>query len=360
MLKHCLIFLFLFISNLINAQDISMGGSKGGKAGGNDSLDKNFTFLPLPYINYNRSTGFSIGAIPMAMYKLNREDTISPASISGLVGVYTTNKTWFAMFFQQLYFKEDTWRITSAGGLGSYNFQFFIDYPYNTYIDYSTDMVFFYLNVNRKLFAELYGGIHYTYMKFDTRIADLPTSKETEQHGTGIILSYDERSDVYYPRKGFISNANWSTYPAFMGNPDPSNKIDIDHNHFFSSRKDKDVIALRAKIGVGLGNLAFEQQFIIGRNDIRGYTEGKYRGNQMLAIQGEYRWNFYKKMSAVGFFGLASIFSSNNSSQNGEILPGIGCGLRYTVAEEYHMNVGFDIAVGKDDWGFYFRVGEAF
>jgi len=26
----------------------------------------------------------------------------------------------------------------------------------------------------------------------------------------------------------------------------------------------------------------------------------------------------------------------------------------------YSRSLGFDIAAGKDDWGFYFRVGEAF
>jgi len=30
------------------------------------------------------------------------------------------------------------------------------------------------------------------------------------------------------------------------------------------------------------------------------------------------------------------------------------------MVEKYHMNVGMDFAVGKDDWGLYFRIGEAF
>ena len=79
-----------------------------------------------------------------------------------------------------------------------------------------------------------------------------------------------------------------------------------------------------------------------------------------MALQGEYRWNFGKKLSAVGFFGLATVFESINESANGEILPGVGAGFRYMVIEEYHMNAGMDFAVGRDDWGIYFRVGEAF
>ena len=120
------------------------------------------------------------------------------------------------------------------------------------------------------------------------------------------------------------------------------------------------MIAARAYFGFGIGDLAFEQQFIVGRTDIRGYTQGKFRGDQLVAVQGEYRWNFHKKMSAVGFVGLATIYGALNPDQEGILLPGIGAGFRYTVIEEYHMNVGLDAAVGRDDWGIYFRVGEAF
>ena len=125
-------------------------------------------------------------------------------------------------------------------------------------------------------------------------------------------------------------------------------------------REDKDVIATWIYGGFGIGDLSFEQQFIVGRQDIRGYTQGKYRGDYLLAAQGEYRWNFNEKMSAAGFFGLATVYGSINESDEGVILPGIGTGFRYNVFPKYHMNIGFDVAAGKDDWGFYFRVGEAF
>lgn len=347
--------LFL-ISNIVSSQDVSVGGG----TSTTDSLDKNFNFLPIPYIEYNRSTGFGIGAIPIGMYKLNQNDTVSPASMTGLAGVYTTNNTWYTVLFQRMFFNQDNWRITAAAGIGNYKFQFFIDAPIYDFVDYASDFKFAYINLNRRIFKRLYGGIHYTYINFETSFGDIPTPKETTQHGLGIVFSYDNRSDVYYPRGGFLSDADWSSYPSYLGNETTSDKIELDHNQYIGIRKDKDVLAMRANIGIGIGDLPFEQQFIVGGNDIRGYTEGRYRGNQRVAIQAEYRWNFYKRLSAVGFGGVASVFDSINEDHNGKILPGIGCGIRYNVLEKYHMNVGFDFAVGVDDWGFYFRVGEAF
>jgi hypothetical protein len=43
-----------------------------------------------------------------------------------------------------------------------------------------------------------------------------------------------------------------------------------------------------------------------------------------------------------------------------EILPGAGIGFRYMMIPEIRANVGVDIAVGREDWGLYFRIAEAF
>ena len=103
-----------------------------------------------------------------------------------------------------------------------------------------------------------------------------------------------------------------------------------------------------------------EQQFIVGQTDIRGYTQGKYRGNAVYSVQGEYRWNIADRFGLVGFFGMATISGSVNEADNGTFLPGGGVGFRYTAFEKNHFNIGIDAAAGKDDWGLYFRIGESF
>ena len=316
--------------------------------------------MAVPYLNYSRSTGGAFGAVPMAMYKINPKDTISPASMTGLIGMFTTNKTWFAMFFQRFYLKEDTWRVTAAGGLASVNFQFYLDVIGGGFIDYNSQADFFYVDVQRKLIDHLYGGIHYTWVNAQTDFSDLPLpGTDTKLNGTGLLFAYDIRDEVYYPTTGSISNLKWSSFPDFLGNEKVSNKIEMDYNHYMSM-SDNDVLAFRVKGGFGLGELAFEQQFIIGQTDIRGYTQGEFRGESMAAVQGEYRWNFKNRLGLVGFFGVASIWGSVNEDDNGSLLPGGGAGFRYNVFPKYHMNVGMDLAAGKNDWGIYFKIGEAF
>lgn len=327
-----------------------------------DSTDKNVSFVPIPYLNYNRSMGFSFGAVPMIMYKLNKKDTISPSSISGAIGIYTTEKTWFAMVFNKFYFNEDKWRATLFGGRGNINFQFYFDHPLSPgYINYNTIADIFMVEMQRKIIGDLYAGINYTYIKMITNFDVAGGIEQTSYfHGLGGVVSYDIRDDVYYPHKGLIVNLKYSSYPKFLDNEFVSQKLELDYNHFLEMKNEKDVIALRFYGGFGIGDLNFNQQFVVGRNDIRGYTQGKYRGDQIAALQGEYRWNPFKKLGFVGFAGLASVFNAINETDEGKLLPGVGLGFRYLVFPKNKMNVGMDFAIGDGDWGIYFRIGETF
>lgn len=125
-------------------------------------------------------------------------------------------------------------------------------------------------------------------------------------------------------------------------------------------RAGKDVLALRFAGKFGLGSIAFEQQVTLGGRDIRGYSEGKYRGDGLVAAQGEYRYNFKNKLGMVGFFGLGTIYGSDTESFDWKTYSGGGVGIQYRAFKTVKFNIGLDAAMGKDDWGLYFRIGEAF
>ncbi|AZQ62429.1 hypothetical protein EI427_09320 [Flammeovirga pectinis] len=349
---------FLLYNNQTSFAQISMGGG----SGSGTRTDKKVSFMPIPYINYDRSLGFSIGALPMAMYNLSKTDTISPSSITGVLGMYTTNESWFTMTFTRLYFNEDKYRATFAAGLGDINFQTYVNTPIGgNFINYNTGVNFIKVELQRRVLKNTYFGLNYMYTDFENTfdIVDNDTSSVTTLQTIGAIISYDNRDNVYYPYKGEIGNINLGVSPESLGNASSNTKVEIDFNKYFAIGK-RDVIATRAYVGFGIGDLTFNQQFIVGQSDIRGYTQGKYRGNAMYNIQAEYRWNFHKKMAINGFAGIATVSGANETELDGTFLPGVGVGYRYTVFPKNHMNVGLDGAIGRDDWGVYFRIGEAF
>jgi outer membrane protein assembly factor BamA len=339
---------------------VSAQGLGGGMGGENGRIEGKSKFMPLPYVNYDRSLGFTIGAIPMLMFNPSEKDTLSPSSLVGALGAWTTGKSWFVMGFGMFYLNEDRWRISTAGGLGAVNFQFYLDHPIGGWIPYQSEADFFMLKVERKLYESLYGGISYVYADVITSSENLPVTDSLTLHGLGLSMSLDKRSNPYYPRKGYQLSLEYNTFPGFLGNKNISQKIELTHNHFFPVRQNKDVLAGRLHLGLGLGDLGFNQQFIVRGPDIRGYAMGGYRGNQILAVQGEYRWNFHHRWGAVGFAGVATVFNTINESDNGKLLPGIGTGIRFRAFPENNFSVGLDVAAGIDDWGIYFQIGEAF
>lgn len=356
-LKCVFIFLFLFIS-------VSSAFAQEAKTP-KDSTEKEVKFMPIPYLSYDRTLGASFGAVPMLQYRLNKNDTISPLSLTGGVGMFTTNESWFTLLFNQFYLDEDKWRIQLGAGMGNFNYQFYLSdimgIPVNQYVDYATRMNMIFAQVQRKVIDNVYVGLNWRYLHFINTF-DLPTEPEVETKlkGIGLMALYDTRDNVYYPTEGILSDIKFSSFPEFMKNDSASHKLEISYNQYISTRENKDVIAFRAYGGFGLGEVTFNQQIVVGNKDIRGYTQGKYRGDQLFAIQGEYRWNFHEKMGAVGYLGFASVFNSINEEDNGQLLPGAGVGYRYIVFPESRMSVGLDAAIGKDDWGIYFRIGEAF
>ena len=355
--RRSLLLCLLFVCLLVNPAVLS---GQGIGSGGGKQIDGKFKFMPIPYVNYDRSLGFSLGAIPMLMFNPSEKDTISPSSLVGGVGFWTTNKTWFVMGFGMFYLGEDNWRITTAGGLGSVNFQFYLDNPIGGWIPYQSDADFFMLKLERKIHKVLYGGVSYVFANVITNTETIPISDSLTLHGIGLNLSLDKRSNPYYPRGGYFTSVEYKTNPEFLGNESYTRKIQIEHNHYFSTRQQKDVVAARFHAGLGLGDLSFNQQFIVKNKDIRGYTQGAFRGNYLLTLQGEYRWNFHQRWGAVGFAGVATIFESINESDNGKLLPGLGTGIRFRVFPETNFSVGLDAAVGLEDWGIYFQIGEAF
>ena len=236
------------------AANAPVGGGLGGGDRG-DRIEGKTKFLPLPYVDYDRSLSWAVGAIPILMFNPVDSDTLSPSSAVGAFGMYTGNKTWVVLGFAALYLKEDTWRITSAGGTGSINFQFYLKTPLDVWIPYNTAADFAYIGVDRRVWDDLFLGVSYTYTRFETTVDSIDASALANLHGIGLNASMDKRSNVRYPRAGFLSNLKFTTYPEFLSNEFVSNKIEFDYNHYLAFRDNIDVLAARLYSGVGIGDL---------------------------------------------------------------------------------------------------------
>jgi len=166
---------------------------------------------------------------------------------------------------------------------------------------------------------------------------------------------------VNYPVHGIFFNFKNQFYRDWVGSDHKYTRYIINYNQFFDlAKNEKHILAVRANFDIATGDVPFEGQSVVGSDDIRGYSQGMYRGNQVYSVQSEYRWNFYKKWGMVGFAGIASAVENAGDIFHSPLLPGIGAGIRFRMIPSEKVNVGIDGAIGKNDYSITFRIGEAF
>ena len=348
----------------------------------NDSLfdkdSKTFIVIPLVINNPAMKTGF--GAAPMYFFKFDKEDTISPPSVATIFGIYSTNKSYVFIPTARLFWNEDKNRATViAGPLRVNN-----DFTYENEAGEDFQLVFselrnfLTLEYSRKIIGGFYLGVLYlgtqTSYKFDQGSDDENEFAEAFFKDNGITdnfissiglnISFDNQDYVYNPTKGFTFSIRPKLNREWLGSD--NDYIDTDFSAaYFIPLSTKEVLGFGAGGGFATGDVPFDGYQNYGvRNNLRGYTTGKYKGKHMLAFQSEYRRNIYKRWGGVAFIGTGSIWGNDNNGEETferHWLPSAGLGARFMISTEKKINIRLDYAIGVDgNQGLYFGIMEAF
>lgn len=363
MIKYWMLCLFVFVTLSGEAQsDTSKIETK--KVG--------WAAVPAP--SYNQVQGFGITVIAGVFYPLSKKDTISNPSSTFLYGTYMENKTWIGAFLTEGYFKENKWWYDLLGVKGDFKFKYYQPVlNQELTINYATDITIVKFNFLRELYNGIYGGVHYKISQFNTTFSlenkpldlDLPPfSTESKYSGIGVKVAFDDRDYSLNPSTGRLTDITTTHFRTGIGSDGDFDLYEINYNHYFFINP-KSVFATRFYGFIGVGDVPFEEQAILGfagprGKDLRGYSSGRNRGNQLYDLQAEWRWNFYNKWGMVAFGGLALIGNDSEEIFDTGVLPAIGTGLRFRAAETQKVNIGIDVALGKEDYGIYFNVSEAF
>ena len=348
MIKKFAAILFLSISTFafVYAQDSTQ------------SRKKTNGIAAIPMINYNRTQGLVVGAIVSNYFKVNKKDTISPSSNIGIAGIYTEQKSYMLFLYSHTYL----WQRT-AGASGwqqaamDINFQFYLEDPVTStgnFTDYSTKANLVLLQVQRNIFKRIYFGPTASFIKATTTfgfpgVYGQDSVSKSILNNIGYIITNDTRDHVQYPTHGMFLNFKNQFYRNWIGSDYEFVRYIITYNQFFKLGKTEINMCLvaRATANIATGDVPFEGQTVVGGDDIRGYSQGKYRNDQVYTLQTEYRWNFYGKWGLVAFAGLATAVAKFSDITENQLLPGVGAGLRFRMLPSEKVNIGVDGGVAK-------------
>ena len=134
-------------------------------------------------------------------------------------------------------------------------------------------------------------------------------------------------------------------------------KYELDYSHFFPTGPDSTIVA---HAHLGTGNipctaapgqpcLPLQEQFYLGGpSTLRGYANGRFRGDQEILLTGEYRF----PLSNIGLFKSFSGITTILFVDAGDVEP-LGSGPSFTLKTDYGIGFGIKTPIGplRIDYG---------
>lgn len=338
------------------------------------------SFLPLPVLGYSQETGAEIGALSLYSFYTDRKDTLTHTSRITGVATFTTKKQTNFLLKSDIWSPQNNYHYT--GEVRYKNFPFNFYGIGNSTLESNEDPI------TQKLF-KLNGGIEKRFGK--TRYTGLNIAFESYQFSdkaiggifstnpaifdkdggkvmfVGFTQIIDSRNSNTYTTKGTFARMNYSYAPDIFGGDNFSGslfKIDLRN---FQGISRKATFALNANFQSLNGeNAPFYLLPQLGSDEMmRGYYAGRYRDENLLALQSEIRLRFHPRFGIVGFAGTGNVFTRRDFSLT-DFKPNLGGGFRYFFDIERGLSIRMDYGIGeknpgeKRQSGFYLSLGESF
>jgi len=330
-----------------------------------------FVIAPIPIVNPTIKDGLAL--VGGFMYHLDREDQITPPSITGAGGFKTNNGSWAVAGLQSFHLAHDLIRIRAVAAYADINYAFFGTGEAAGNAGVSVDL-------NQagaagvaegllRIAPNLYAGARYQLMEMTVKSgkaggpdAPVPPAEDAQLRSAalGPRIEYDSRDNVFYPRHGQQIQGIASFYDESVGGRRTYQLYQASLNQYYGIGK-RQVYAWHIAACDTEGAVPFYDLCLLGKpQDLRGYSVGRYRDGAMVAAQVEWRTELWWRLGAAAFVGGGIVAPALSALALHDVLPGGGAGLRVTLADQNHVNLRIDYAWGKGSSALYVGVAEAF
>lgn len=355
-----------------STQSPSVGTSSSQNSGTTKKRRGEFVIAPIPV----SSPALGTGIIPVVGYifRVDKEDQVSPPSVLGAAGLITDNGSRAFALAGQLYLKRDTYRVTSAFLQGNLN--------YNLYgigvgagnagvkLPLTQEGSVFLGEILRRIKWQFFVGprIIAGHSSVVTRSnGDLGASVppdiglDTKLTSLGFVINRDTRDNRFFPRAGTMFEFTSDFFDTALGSKYSFQSFRTTFNKYWGLTN-KQVLAYNAHFCATGGDPPFYGNCIYGtHNELRGYEAGRYIDRFMVATQLEYRLSLPKRFGVVGFGGVGGVApGARKFFYSSSFLPAGGGGIRFLLSKSYHVNLRADIAAGKNEHTVSMGISEAF
>ncbi len=307
------------------------------------------------------------------------------ANVSLVIGTatYTLDKQMILSFTSQIWSKKNRflwigdWRVMhypqNSYGLG----------VTNTLPTQKVNMDYQYLRVYQtvlKRFApNFYAGLGYAldlHWDIVTKNAGLELVEPSTQGMVGRSVSsglvarllYDNRANLINATQGFYASLQYRPNLRLLGSDNTYQSLQIELKKFIRlSPHSENVLAFWSYNALTLSGISPyldlpSTGWDTYGNTGRGFIQGRFRGNNLLYFETEYRFGLTRNRLLGGVvFANAQTVNEVRSGQFERVVPAAGAGLRLNMNKISRTNFCIDYAFGADgSQGLFFNLGEVF
>ena len=333
-------------------------------------------FLIYPTVAYAPETSWEFGLSSVFVFYANRDTTNRLSEVSAFTFL-TLEQQYGFWVDHALYSQDNKWF-----SLGRLRFQSFpilyhgigSDTPEEHVAQVNANLLQIRERVLRKVHGSIFAGLEVDYQRLssvefiprENEVIEYPLGSEGSSNlGFGAGLLFDNRHNILNVRRGFFSELAFLNYHHAWGSDHSFTSV-ISDTRLYRPVNKRDVLAMQLLGQFNVGGAPFNQLAMLGGESImRGYYLGRYRDNNQLAFQTEYRFlplplGFTKRWGAAVFAGAGSVFNKLDELKGRNIVWSGGAGVRFLLFPKKDIYTRLDLAFTREGTGIYIFIGEAF
>lgn len=345
------------------------------------SLKKVVNFSFIPSVGYTLSTGFAADLAGNMAFHTGANHKGNLSELDGDIAYDTkaqrifvvqsivwsaTNAYKFVSDIRWERFPESTYGLGSSRGSQKENL---LDFNYlKVYgTEYKRLVSSYYIGAGYNL------DYHYRISaqgNKDGSIADFSSygmKREERSSGINIAFLYDDRKNSINASDASYANLSFRQSARIFGSQSNWNSLQLDVRRYLKlSPLSENVLAFWSLAWFTAGKVPYLDLPFTGgdvfNNTGRGYTEGRFRGKNMLYLESEYRFGITRNGLVGGVvFANAQSFSEYGTNKFTTIAPAIGTGIRLKINKHSGTNVCIDYGLGiYGSRGIFVNLGEVF
>lgn len=333
-------------------------------------------FLAYPTVGFAPETSWEFGISSVFVFYANRDTTNRLSEVNAFT--FLTLQQQYGLWLDHaLYSQDNKW--FSLGRLRVQSFPLLYhgigpESPEEHLAQVNATMFQLKERVLRKVNGSIFSGLEVDYQRLgsvefipnENTVIEYPLgSGGSSNLGLGLGVLFDNRHNILNVRKGFFSELAMLNYHQAWGSDHSFTSI-LSDTRLYRPMNKRDVLAVQMLAQFNIGATPFNQLAMLGGETImRGYYLGRYRDNNQLAIQAEYRFlplplGFTNRFGAAVFSGVGSVFNDFTSLEPRHFVWSGGAGVRYLLFPKKDVYTRLDVALTREGTGVYIFIGEAF